>query len=151
MTFMEAISFIESLPEDKQISVGSDYYQHLAANDKAFEEMVIADKQVSIEKPMVAGNDAKVIKLLKAVKSEKRLTDNQEDTLELLITVGKTERCQPGFQDVLKKSVVTADVLELYYEILKLVPQTYLDEQTSGKSLRVEGEKQSNSKLLSER
>ena len=142
MTFMEAISFIESLPEDKQISVGSDYYQHLAANDKAFEEMVIADKQVSIEKPMVAGNDAKVIKLLKAVKSEKRLTDNQEDTLELLITRWENGEMPARIsKDVLKKSVVTADVLELYYEILKLVPQTYLDEQTSGKSL-VEGEKQ---------
>jgi hypothetical protein len=33
------------------------------------------------------------------------------------------------------------DVLELYFEIMKLIPQTYLEEQASGKSL-VEGEKQ---------
>lgn len=59
MTFIEAIGLIEASPDDKQISVGSDYYVHLAANDHAFDEMVIADEAVSIEKPMVAGNDAR--------------------------------------------------------------------------------------------
>ena len=44
-------------------------------------------------------------------------------------------------KDVVKKATVITDVLELYYEILKLVPETYMAEQKSGKSL-VDGEKQ---------
>lgn len=142
LTFMEAIGLIESLPEEKQLSVGREYYDHLSANDQAFDSMVIEDEAVSMERPMVTGNDAKVIRLLKAIKTEPRLTDDQEDILDLLIS-----RWQNGdmpariAKDVIKKSTVTADVLELYYEILKLVPENYLEEQKAGKSL-VDGEKQ---------
>ena len=142
LTFMEAIGLIESLPEEKQLSVGREYYDHLYANDQAFDSMVIEDEAVSMERPMVTGNDAKVIRLLKAIKTEPRLTDDQEDILDLLIS-----RWQNGdmpariAKDVIKKSNVTADVLELYYEILKLVPESYLEEQGTAKSL-VDGEKQ---------
>lgn len=142
MTFIEAIGLIEASPDDKQISVGSDYYVHLAANDHAFDEMVIADEAVSIEKPMVAGNDAKVIRLLKAIKNDSRLTDTQEDTLELLISRWENGEMPARIaKDVLKKSTVPMDTLELYYEILKLVPETYIEVRETGKSL-VEGEKQ---------
>ncbi len=142
LTFIEAIGLIESLPEEKQLSVGREYYDHLSANDQAFDSMVIEDEAVSMERPMVTGNDAKVIRLLKAIKSEPRLTDDQEAAIDLLIS-----RWQNGdmpariAKDVIKKSNVTADVLELYYEILKLVPENYLEEQKAGKSL-VDGEKQ---------
>ena len=44
-------------------------------------------------------------------------------------------------KDVLKKSNTITDVLELYFEIMKLVPQAYLEEKKAGKSL-VDGEKQ---------
>jgi hypothetical protein len=142
MTFMEAIAFIESFPEDNQVSISNDYYRHFAANDYAFEQMVISDELVRIDKPTVTGNDAKVIKLLKAIKNEKRLTDSQEDILKLLISRWENgEMPSKIAKDILKKSAVTMDVLELYFEIMKLIPQTYLEEQASGKSL-VEGEKQ---------
>lgn len=142
MTFMEAISYIESMPADKPVAVGADFYTHLAANDTAFDDMVIADEAVSIEKPMLAGNDAKVVRLLKALRSEPRLTDTQEDVLDLLISRWESGEMPAKIaKDVLKKSATTTDTLELYYEILKLVPQTYLLEQDTGKSL-VEGEKQ---------
>jgi len=142
MTFMEAIGFIESLPDDKQLSIGSDYYTHLCANDQAFEEMVVADEAVSIEKPMVAGNDAKVIRLLKAIKNDPRFTDTQEDTLELLISRWENGEMPAKIaKDVLKKSAVPMDTLELYYEILKLVPETYIEVRETANSL-VDGEKQ---------
>ena len=41
----------------------------------------------------------------------------------------------------MKKSKVVGDVLELYYEILKLVPPTYFEERKSQK-IQVDGEKQ---------
>lgn len=142
LTFMEAIRYIESTPEEKPISIGSEYYDQLASNEKAFDHMVTEEEAVSIEKPKIAGNDAKVIRLLKALKNEPRLTDDQEDTVDLLI-----ERWENGempakiAKDVLKKATVTTDVLELFYEILKLVPDTYLQENKTRKSL-VDGEKQ---------
>ena len=142
LTFMEAIKFIESSPDEPKIHVGSAYYSQLAANEAAFDSMVIADEMVSIEKPMLTGNDAKVIRLLKALKGEPRLTDDQEAIIDLLISRWENGEIPAKIaKDVLKKSAVTTDTLELYYEIMKLVPETYLEEQTKGKSL-VEGEKQ---------
>lgn len=142
LTFMQAINFIEAKPEDQKLHVGTDFYDQLAANDKAFDEMVIEEEVVSMEKPMLTGNDAKVIKLLKAIKSEPRLTDDQEATIDLLINRWENgEMPSKIAKDVLKKSATVTDVLELYYEILKLVPETYMEEQKAGKSM-VDGEKQ---------
>ena len=142
LTFMEAIKLIEATPEEKQITVRSNYYDQLAANETAFDNMVVEDELVSTEKPMIKGNDAKVIKLLKAIKSEPRLTDDQEETIDLLIQRWENGEIPAKIsKDVVKKATVITDVLELYYEILKLVPETYMAEQKSGKSL-VDGEKQ---------
>ena len=142
MTFMEAIKLIEAKPEDKKLSVGGDYYAQLALNETAFDNMVIEDEAVSIEKPMLTGNDAKVIRLLKALKNEPRLTDDQEAKLDLLISRWENGEIPAKIsKDVVKKSSVPMDQLELYYEIIRLVPETYFGEQKTRKSL-VDGEKQ---------
>lgn len=142
LTFMEAIRLIESKADEKRVNVRSVYYDHLAANEAAFDDMVIEDEAVSMEKPMLAGNDAKVIRLLKALKNEPRLTDDQEATVDLLIKRWENGEIPAKIsKDVVKKCAVTSDYLELYYEIMKLVPETYLTEQKTGKSL-VDGEKQ---------
>ena len=142
LTFVEAIRQIEAGPEDQKASVGSDFYDQFAVNDSAFDNMVIEDEAVSLERPMLTGNDSKVIHLLKAVKAAPGMTDDQEAILDLLI-----QRWEEGempakiAKDVLKKSKTVADAMELYFEIIKLVPPTYLEEKKSGKSL-VDGEKQ---------
>ena len=142
MTFMEAIKLIEATPDEKQVTIHSDYYDQLSANETAFDNMVVEDEQVSTEKPMITGNDAKVIRMLKAIKDEPRLTDDQEGTIELLIQRWENGEIPAKIsKDVVKKITITTDVLELYYEILKLVPETYLAEQKNIKSL-VDGEKQ---------
>lgn len=130
MTFMEAIAYIESDPREKHVSVSHDYYQHFESNDKAFDEMLSAEESITTEKVMVTGNDAKVIRLLKAIKADPRLTDDQEEKLDILI-----ERWEVGeipakvSKDVVKRSKVVTDVLEFYFEIMKIVPETYFEEQ----------------------
>ena len=44
-------------------------------------------------------------------------------------------------KDVMKKTKLVADVLELYHELLKLIPPTYFEEQRK-QSAKVDGEKQ---------
>ena len=142
LSFMEAIKYIEATPEDKKVSVASDFYDQFDKNSDAFDEMLVEEEAVSIEKVMVAGNDAKIIRMLKAMKNEPRLTDDQEEKIDILI-----KRWEDGeipariSKDVVKKSKVVGDILELYYEILKLVPESYLEERR-GQAMKVEGEKQ---------
>ena len=142
LSFMEAIKYIEASPEDKKVSVGSDFYDQFDKNSDAFDDMLIEEEAVSTEKVMVAGNDAKIIRMLKAMKNEPRLTDDQEEKLDILI-----KRWEDGeipariSKDVVKKSKVVGDILELYYEIMKLVPESYFEERR-GQTMKVEGEKQ---------
>ena len=142
LTFMEAIPFIKAAPDDPKVTVGGVYYSQFDQNDVAFDDMVLQEEEVSSEKPMVAGNDAKVIRLLKAMRTEPTLTDDQEAVIERLISLWENGEIPSKIsKDVLKKSKTVSDVLELYYEIMKLVPETYFEDKKAKKSL-VEGEKQ---------
>ena len=142
LTFMQAIELIKAEPDEQKISIAGDFYEHFGKNSAAFDQMLVAEEEVSTEKPMVAGNDAKIIRLLKAMKAEPRLTDDQEQTIEKMIALWEDGEIPAKVsKDVMKKSKVVSDVLELYYEILKLIPPTYFEERKSQQS-HVDGEKQ---------
>ena len=91
---------------------------------------------------MVTGNDAKVIRLLKAMHHDPRFTDDQEEILDKLISLWENGEIPSKVgKDVMKKTKVVTDTLELYYEIMKLVPPSYLEEKKA-KQAKVDGEKQ---------
>ena len=143
LTFMEAIKYIEALPDGQKVSVGRDYYDHYDSNSKAFDEYLMEEETIHTEKALVTGNDAKVIRILKAIKNEPRLTDNQEEKLEILI-----KRWEAGeipakvSKDIVKRSKQPmSDVLEFYYDIMKIVPEVYFKEKQR-KQIDVDGEKQ---------
>ena len=142
LTFIDAINLIKSEPDESKTTIDGLYYEQLEQNDRAFDEMLLQDQEVSVERPMVSGNDAKILRLLKSMKSEPRLTDDQEEKIDKLIALWENGEI-PGkiSKDIIKKSKTVADVLELYYEIMKLVPESYLEPTKKQKSL-VEGEKQ---------
>lgn len=142
LSFMQAIELIKAELDDARISVSSKFYEHFDNNSTAFDQMLVAEEEVSTEKVMVAGNDAKIIRLLKAMKTEPRFTDDQEEIIDKLISLWENGEIPAKVsKDVMKKSKVVGDVLELYYEILKLVPPTYFEERKNQKA-QVDGEKQ---------
>ena len=142
LTFMQAIELIHAEPDDKKVSVSSEYYDHFSQNNNAFDEMLVAEEEVTTEKVMVTGNDAKIIRLLKAIKREPRLTDDQEETIDKMIKLWENGEIPAKVsKDIIKKSTIVTDIVELYYEILKLIPPTYFEEKKSGHA-QVDGEKQ---------
>ena len=142
LTFMEAIKYIESNPDDEKISVGHDFYDQFDRNSEAFDDMLLEEETVSLEKPMLAGNDAKVIRLLKAMRNEPRLTDDQMEKIDILISRWESGDIPAKVsKDVLRRSKVVSDILELYYEIMNVVPPVYFEEKNR-KQIQVEGKKQ---------
>lgn len=142
MSFMQAIDLIKAEADDEKVGVSSKFYEQFDSNSDAFDQMLVAEEEVSMEKVMVAGNDAKIIRLLKAMKTEPRLTDDQEQMIDKLIMLWENGEIPAKVsKDVMKKSKVVGDVLEFYYEVLKLVPPTYFEERKSQKT-QVDGEKQ---------
>ncbi len=142
MSFMEAIRLIQSKPDDKKASIGSDFYEQFDKNSDAFDQMLVEEEMVSTEKVMVAGNDAKIIRMLKALKNEPTLTDDQEKKLDVLIRRWENGEIPSKIsKEIVKKSKVVRDTLELYYEIMKLVPESYFEDRKQYQT-KVDGEKQ---------
>lgn len=142
LSFMQAIDLIKAESNDPKASVPGEYYLHFSKNSTAFDEMLVAEEEVTTDKIMVSGNDAKIIRLLKAIKVDPRLTDDQEEKIEQLISLWENGEIPAKIgKDVMKRNKVVTDALELYYEILKLVPTAYFEGQKSQQA-QVDGEKQ---------
>lgn len=110
LSFMQAIDLIKADPDAHKVSISGDYYNHFNKNSIAFDGLLIAEEEVTTEKIMVAGNDAKIIRLLKAIKSDPRLTDDQEEKIEKLISLwengeipAKVGKCSPMSQKRVEK------------------------------------------------
>ena len=142
LTFMEAIKAIECAPDEKKLSVTSAYYDHLKLNSDAFDNMVTEEEEIVVEKPMVTGNDKKVISILKAIKSDGRLTDIEENAIDILVTrLSNGEIPAKITKDMVKESGLPhSDILELYHALMNYVPDAYFEEAKGGKSL-VDGKK----------
>ena len=142
LTFMQAIKYIQSEPDEQKVGISEQFYSQYDSNSRAFDDMLVADEEVSTDKIMVAGNDAKVIRLLKAIKADPRLTDDQEAIIDKLISLWQNGEIPAKVsKDVVKKSNVVTDALELYFEVMKLVPQAYFKDKQSS-AMGVDGEKQ---------
>lgn len=140
LTFMEAIAYIESEPTDPSITIGSAFFEQYDNNSAEFDTMLTADEVISTERPMVAGNDAKVIRLLKAIRKDERLTDDQEQTIDRMITLWEDGVIPAKIsKDVLK--LASEDALSMYYDILNEIPPVYLGDHKK-KQNRLDGEKQ---------
>ncbi|MCD8294421.1 MAG: phospholipase D-like domain-containing protein [Clostridia bacterium] len=142
LTFMEAIKLIEASPEDHKASVDHDYYDQLKSNSSGFDNMIFEDEMVSIEKPKIIGNDAKCLKLLKGLRNVPTMTDTQTENIDILINrISDGEIPAKILKDMLKCQNTAKEPHALYFEIMKLVPETYFEESNKGKSM-IEGEKQ---------
>ena len=139
---MEAIKIIECLPDEKKLSLASPYYTLLKMNSKAFDDMVTAEEEITLERPMVAGNDKKVINFLKALRKNATLTDVEEEKIDILI-----RRCENGelpakiTKNIVKEISLHSDLLELYHAIMNCVPESYF-EDTREKKSNVGGKKE---------
>ena len=138
LSFMDAIKHIECNEEEAKINVTSKYYDHLKLNSQAFDDMLVEEEEISIEKAMVTGNDKKVITALKALKKYPTFTDIEESNIDILI-----KRCENGeipakiTKDIVKElNRNHSDPAELYHAIMNYVPDTYFNETKDNKVLR---------------
>lgn len=139
---MQAIDLIKSDVNEKALSVSSDFYRHFERNNNAFDDMLSMEEAVSSDRVILSGNDAKIVRLLKAMKAEPRFTDDQEMKIDKLIFLWEQGEIPSKIsKEVVKKSKHVDNVLELYFEIMKLVPDTYFEEKKNQK-LIIDGEKQ---------
>lgn len=140
--FLNAIELIKAEPDEEKISVPKDFFTHFNKNNLSFDEMLIAEKEITSAAPRIAGNDSKVIKILKAIKTDSRITDIQEEKIEKMISLWENGEIPSKIsKDIVKASKLSNDSLDLFCEIENLMPPAYFEINTNQKEV-VEGEKQ---------
>lgn len=143
ISFIDAIRHIECGRDEKSISINKEFYDHYNANSKAFDDYLVCEEEVTAETPAIAKNDAKIIRTLKALKREPRLTEDQEEKIVKMISLWENGDIPAKVsKDVVKKiKNAPSDAVELYFDIVKLVPSIYLRGKKNTTS-RVGGDKQ---------
>lgn len=142
--FIKAIEKIKASPNDEKIQVASGYYRQFEQNSKAFDEILTEESNVTIEKTGVSGNDAVVVKLLKAMAKEKSFTDDQEELIKKWITLWENGEIPSKIsKDIVKKSrnIGEGGLLEFFFEIKNIIPSVYLEDKQDIKAT-IDGEKQ---------
>lgn len=137
LTFMEAIKLIKSNVEDKVIGIGSNFYELLEANKVAFDDKLTEEQIVSLDRPILKGNDSKIYKVLQALSNCKKLTDDQERKLYDLMSLWEAGDIPDNLtKDILKAIKYIEDPLVAYSEIESRVPNKYFEDRDNSKKIK---------------
>lgn len=142
ISFMEAVKYLECEPDEERINVGSRYYDDYAANNDAFDAALVQDEVIEVGKAPLKGNDLKVATVLRAMKKEPTLTDDQENVIKRLLAAYENGDIPQNItKNIVKELKSTEDLGTAYFTITNMVPDQYLYERRDA-ILHTEGEKQ---------
>ena len=126
ITFLEAIRLIQATANDKRINIGERFFEHLNHNKVAFDEKVLVEDIADFEKTTISGNDAKMIKLIKALSKCQKFTEPQEEILQKMLELWQDGEIPSNItKEILKISKSETDELQLFSEIYDRIPDRY--------------------------
>jgi hypothetical protein len=126
ISFINAISFIQSPKDEMRIGAGEYYYDHLEKNKAAFDDKLIEEDEVAFEKATLAGNDAKMIKLLKALTKCQKFTEEQDENLQKMLDLWQNGEISSALtKEILKDIKNIDDPVQTYFEIFDRIPDRY--------------------------
>ncbi len=130
ISFIEAIRYMECEPDEEKINVGKTFYRQYEANNTAFDVSQFQDQVEEVTKAPLRGNDAQVVKVLRAVQMEPTLTDDQEEKIERLLKAYENGDIPQNISKIIVKALKNADDrISAYYAIINEVPDEYLYER----------------------
>lgn len=143
ISFIDAVDHIKCEPDEKKISVGSNYFDQLDLNNTAFDDSLVQEEIITTSKKAGGSNDTKMIKILRGLQSIKDFTDDQEDTIKHMIEAWENGDVPAADTKKILKEVSTADDgVEAYYKITGMLDEKYLGGRQQVAAYTVDGEKQ---------
>lgn len=130
LSFMEAMHYLECEPDEKKIAVGSAYYDHYQANSRSFDEALTAEEVITKKKAAIRGNDANVVKTLKAALGSGQLTDDQEDTAKRIIqAIENGDIPKNATKEIVKQIKTATNIVAAFAIVRDNIDDTYLYER----------------------
>ncbi len=143
ISFMDAIGYFRCKADEKQISVGKNYFEHYNANNEAF-DLSLADKEIiTVGHTAVGANDQKIIRYLRALLTTiKTFTEEQEEKIKRMIEVWENGDIPvTDTKNILKSIKNIEDGVEAYYKIVEQIDDKYLMGRRQ-MTIKRDGEKQ---------
>lgn len=138
LTFMDAIKYIKAEIDESKAPISDIYFNDLNKNKKAFDDKLNEEVEIKTVKHKSTGNDAKMIKILKAISRCKKFTDDQDELIiKMRILWEDGEIPQALTKEILKDIKAlndTVDELQLFHEIYDRIPERYFSGRTEKKS-----------------
>lgn len=130
LSFMEAMHYLECEPDEKKIAVGSAYYDHYQANSRSFDEALTAEEVITKKKAAIRGNDANVVKTLKAALGSGQLTDDQGDTAKRIIqAIENGDIPKNATKEIVKQTKTATNIVAAFVIVRDNIDDTYLYER----------------------
>lgn len=140
ITFLEAMKYLEVSPKEKKIRIPKDYFEHLELNKKSFDLSLTEDEGITLERATKKGNDAKVIKLLKAILKCKTFTDEEEKLIKKMKKIWEEGNIPPSIsKEILKQVKGISDPIKVFYIITDVVPDKYFEDRRLKKKVTLSG------------
>lgn len=139
--FLEAMKYLEVSPLEKGIKLLKKYFDHLRQNKKAFQMALEEDEEIIAEKGVKRGQDAQIIKLLKAIRRCKTLTDEEEKIIDKFRKAWEEGNIPAKLtREILRATKGLTDPVVLYYTIKELLPENYLVERKQRGQVNISGQ-----------
>lgn len=143
ISFMDAIGYFKCEPDEKQISVGKNYFEHYDANNEAFDLSLTDEEVITVGRTAVGANDQKIVRYLRALLTTiKTFTEEQEEKIKRMIEVWENgDIPATDTKNILKSIKNIEDGVEAYYKIVEQIDDKYLEGRRQ-MTIKHDGEKQ---------
>lgn len=139
--FLQAMKCLEVKKDEKKIKVSKEYFEHLELNKLAFQIALTEDEEIVTEKSTKTGNDAKMVKLLKAISKCKVFTDDQDKIVKKMRDIWEEGNIPASItKDVLKEVKGMDDPVKIFYQILDILPEKYFEERKGNRKINTSGD-----------
>ena len=99
------------------------------------------NEELITERVKKTGNDAIVIKMLKAIAKCKAFTDDQDKMIQRMKSSWEEGNVPPGItKEVIKQTKGMNDPVKIFYELLEIIPEKYLEERKGNKKVNISGD-----------
>lgn len=138
--FLRAMKYLEASTNEKRVGVPRKFFEFLDLNKLGFEIALTEEEAIITEKKGSKGNDAKVVKILKAISKCRILTDDQDALVIKLQNVFEEGNIPSSLsKEIIKETKGITDPIRIFYVIVEMVPEMYLAERKKQKNVNLSG------------
>lgn len=145
LSFLDAVKLLAVDEKEKRAKFDKTFFEQADINDAAFDDLLLAEDEVTAQSKRISGNDAKVVKDLKGLYNLKELDEEQIKKLRYLQKLLEKGELPAAVSRAIVKRLngLMGDfsAISMYNIIIDAVPKAYW-ERKKARTARVDGVKQ---------